>query len=188
MFQDPSSLMSRVRAAIYFRNKLIFEAILGSRPSFAMNLCTFCQQFEETVVYALRDCITIQTILQQFGLHGRVRLDYSQDCLGWVTSAHSILDVTCMFMVNRFPQHGYWVLGMNTRHLQKECTTGAVEAFPCYEAILLSSDKGWHRVLIEGDAANVINYMQASSDDTSMLAQTLSEAKLMLKCLSFLPT
>ncbi|KAK8987012.1 hypothetical protein V6N11_055329 [Hibiscus sabdariffa] len=192
--------------------------------SSGVELTLFGLQFEETVVQALRDCITIQTILQQFGIHGRVRLDYSQDCLSWVTSAHSILEVTCMFMVNRFPQHGYWLLSMNTRHLQKEyladqslhspvqqstllahkwrpptadtvkvnfdkafdpnigaADASIVEAFPCYEAILLSSDKGWRRVLIEDDAANVINYLQASPDDTSMLAQTLSEAKIMLQ-------
>ncbi|KAK8483020.1 hypothetical protein V6N12_038821 [Hibiscus sabdariffa] len=142
--------------------------------SSGVELTLFGLQFEETVVQALRDCITIQTILQQFGIHGRVRLDYSQDCLSWVTSAHSILVVVARDNTGQ-------VLACCSK-----CTTGAadasiVEAFPCYEAILLSSDKGWRRVLIEDDAANVINYLQASPDDTSMLAQTLSEAKIMLQ-------
>ncbi|KAK8609507.1 hypothetical protein V6N13_061955 [Hibiscus sabdariffa] len=41
-------------------------------------------------------------------------------------------------MVNRFPQHGYWLLSMNTRHLQKEYLADQSLHSPVQQSTLLA--------------------------------------------------
>ncbi|KAL4273424.1 hypothetical protein GQ457_13G008670 [Hibiscus cannabinus] len=45
------------------------------------------------------------------------------------------------------------------RYIAAANNVSVVEAFACFEAILLALDRGWSKVEITGDAANVINML-----------------------------
>ncbi|KAL4388185.1 hypothetical protein GQ457_09G012120 [Hibiscus cannabinus] len=72
--------------------------------------------------------------------------------------------------------HGMVVVGC-CKYIAAANNASVVEAFACFEAILLALDRGWSEIEITGDAANVINILNDPVSGILTLANYLTEAR-----------
>ncbi|KAK8633413.1 hypothetical protein V6N13_014259 [Hibiscus sabdariffa] len=94
--------------------------------------------------------------------------------------AYHFTDGTTTVGVVARDNHGMVVAGC-CKYIEAKNNAFVVEAFACFEAILLALDHGWLKVEITGDNANVINMSNDSVVGISNLANYLTEARALLQ-------